>query len=51
MFVRRFDVFLLLALVSARVRIDTLADLAAPRPIDTIRQVGWLNRLLSPDRW
>ncbi len=51
MFVRRFDVLLLLLLVTARVRIDTLADLAAPRPIETIRQVAWLNGLLSPDAW
>ncbi len=51
MFVRRFDVLLLIALVTARVRIDTLADLAAPRPIETIRKIAWLDRLLSPDAW
>ena len=51
MFIRRLDVLLLLALVTARVRIDTLADLAAPRTIDTIRKIAWLDRLLSPDAW
>src|SRR5438105_910195 len=48
---RRFDVLLLVTLVIARVRIDTLADLAAPRPIETIQKVAWLNALLSPEAW
>src|SRR4051812_1672679 len=48
---RRLDVVLLVALVTARVRIDTLADLAAPRPIETIRKIGWLSGLLSEPAW
>jgi hypothetical protein len=48
---RRLDVVLLMALVTARVRIDTLADLAAPRPIETIRKIGWLSGLLTEPAW
>lgn len=51
MFVKRFDVLLLIVLVTARVRIDTLADLAAPRPMETIRKVAWLDGLLTPQAW
>src|SRR5437870_8660593 len=51
MVVRRLDVLVLVVLVTARVRIDTLADLAAQRPIETIQKVAWLNALLSPDAW
>ncbi|MBI5877389.1 MAG: DUF2029 domain-containing protein [Chloroflexi bacterium] len=48
---RRLDVLLLVVLVTARVRIDTLADMSAPRPVETIRQIGWLAGLLSPGAW
>ena len=51
MVVRRLDVLVLVVLVTARVRIDTLADLVAPRTIETIQKVAWLNALLSPDAW
>jgi len=48
---RRLDVLLLVALVTARVRIDTLADLSAPRPVETIQKIGWLAGLLAPGAW
>jgi len=48
---RRWDVLLLLILVTARVRIDTLADLVAPRPPETIRKIPLLDSLLSPQAW
>lgn len=48
---RRLDVLLLVVLVTARVRIDTLADLAAPRPVETIQKIGWLAGLLSAGAW
>jgi Gpi18-like mannosyltransferase len=51
MFVKRFDVLLLLVLVTARLRIDTLADLVAPRPIEVIRKVPWLSGLLPEQGW
>ncbi len=51
MFIKRFDVLLLLILVTARVRIDTLVDLVAPRPTETIRKVEWLDRLLPDSAW
>src|SRR5947209_1703851 len=50
MFVKRFDVLLLVVLVTARLRIDTLADLAAPRPVELIRKVPWLN-VLPEQAW
>lgn len=51
MFIKRFDVLLLLVLVTARLRIDTLADLAAPRPVELIRKIPWLNALLPDQGW
>jgi hypothetical protein len=48
---KRFDVLLLIVLVTARLRIDTLADLAAPRPVEVIRKVPWLNGLLPEQGW
>jgi len=51
MFVKRFDVLLLIVLVTARLRIDTLADLAAPRPVEVIRKIPWLNALLPEQGW
>ena len=51
MFVKRFDVLLLVVLVTARLRIDTLADLAAPRPVELIRKIPWLNALLPEQGW
>ena len=51
MFVKRFDVLLLIVLVTARLRIDTLADLAAPRPVEVIRKIPWLNGLLPEQGW
>jgi hypothetical protein len=46
-----FDALLLVALLIARVRIDTLADLVAPRPEETIRRLPVLGRLLSDSAW
>jgi len=42
------DVILLLILVNARVRIDTLADLVARKRVDDILRVPWIGSLLSP---
>jgi len=42
------DVILLLILVTARVRIDTLADLVARKRVDDILRVPWIGSLLSP---
>ena len=51
MFIKRLDVWLLIVLVTARVRIDTIADLTAPRPIETIQKVAWLKAWLSDQAW
>jgi hypothetical protein len=51
MFIKRLDSLLLLVLITARVRIDTIADLTAPRPVETIQKVAWLKALLSEQAW
>lgn len=45
------DALLLTVLVVARVRIDTLADLVAPRPEETIRSLPLVGGLLSDRAW
>jgi len=45
------DALLLTVLVAARVRIDTLADLVAPRPEETIRSLPLIGGLLSDHAW
>ncbi|NLT42681.1 MAG: hypothetical protein GXX93_08420, partial [Anaerolineae bacterium] len=42
---------LLTVLVVARVRIDTLADLVAPRPEETIRGLPLVGGLLDDQAW
>ncbi|MGI6207941.1 MAG: hypothetical protein ACOYEW_06960 [Anaerolineae bacterium] len=45
------DALVLAVLVLARVRIDTLADLVAPRPEETIRSLPLIGGLLSDQAW
>ncbi|MFQ6015388.1 MAG: hypothetical protein ACE5NP_08100 [Anaerolineae bacterium] len=46
---KRWDAILFFILVTAQVRITTLADLVAPRPVETIKKVPLLGTLL-PER-
>jgi len=45
------DALVLVVLVLARVRIDTLADLVAPRPEETVRSLPLIGGLLSQHAW
>lgn len=45
------DALILTVLVLARLRIDTLADLVAPRPEETIHKLPLIGSLLSPHAW
>jgi len=45
------DALVLVVLVLARVRIDTLADLVAPRPEETVRSLPLIGGLLSDTAW
>ncbi|MHB0875627.1 MAG: hypothetical protein ACYC5O_06255 [Anaerolineae bacterium] len=45
------DALLLIVLVVARLRIDTLANLVAPRPEETVRTLPLLGGLLSSQAW
>ena len=45
------DALVLVVLVLARLRIDTLADLVAPRPEETIRRLPVIGGLLSSRAW
>ena len=46
-----FDALLLVVLLLARVRIDTLTDLVAPRPEATVRHLPLIGGLLSQQAW
>ncbi len=45
------DAIVLTILVLARIRVDTLADLVAPRPEETIRRLPLIGGLLSDHAW